>query len=73
MYYPGGQRASEGFLWTNTIAVTERGGETVTITEFSNGKGSVAFSQQSSECRRTKNISSGKRKLLMYSTNTLNF
>lgn len=28
--------------------VTESGGETVTITEFSNGKGSVAFSQKSS-------------------------
>lgn len=60
MYYPGGQQASDSFLWTNTNAVTERGGETVTITEFSNGKGSVAFSQQSSGHERTKNISSKK-------------
>lgn len=38
--------------------MTESGDKTVTITEFSNGKGSVAFSQKSSGYERTKHMSS---------------
>lgn len=45
MYYPGFHSTSaesNRLRWTNT----ERGRQTVTITEFSNGKGSTAFAQR---------------------------
>lgn len=57
MYYRGGSMSFREFPGpANTV--TESGDKTVTITEFSNGKGSVAFSQKSSGYKRTKHMPS---------------